>query len=44
VVGRETGMEHVSMWPPVFSDLHTYMSMQVWVEPSATKEKMDKVE
>jgi hypothetical protein len=28
----------------LFLDLHTYVTMDVWVEPSATKDRMDEVE
>jgi transcription initiation factor TFIID subunit 8 len=44
VAGRETGMRHVPEWLPVFPDPHTYVSTEVWVEPPATKDRVDKVE
>lgn len=44
VAGRETGMKHVPEWLPVFPDPHTYVRTEVWVEPPATKDRVDKVE
>eukprot|EP00267_Zea_mays_P037411 XP_008674812.1 uncharacterized protein LOC100281484 isoform X1 [Zea mays] len=42
--GRETGLKHVPEWLPAFPDPHTYVSTEVWDEPSATKDRVDKVE
>jgi len=42
--GRETGMKHVPEWLPVFPDPHTYVRTEAWVEPPATKDRVDKVE
>ncbi|XP_062203448.1 uncharacterized protein LOC133905704 [Phragmites australis] len=44
VAGRETGMRHVPEWLPVFPDPHTYVRTEVWVDPPATKDRVDKVE
>ncbi|PWZ32276.1 Transcription initiation factor TFIID subunit 8 [Zea mays] len=44
VTGRETGMKHVPEWLPAFPDPHTYVTTEVWVEPLATKDRVDKVE
>ncbi|OEL18767.1 Asparagine synthetase domain-containing protein 1 [Dichanthelium oligosanthes] len=42
--GRETGMRHVPEWLPVFPDPHTYVRTEAWIEPPATKDRVDKVE
>jgi transcription initiation factor TFIID subunit 8 len=44
VIGREIGMKHVPEWLPVFPDPHTYVRTEAWVEPPATKERVDKVQ
>jgi len=37
-------LRHVPEWLPAFPDPHTYVSTEVWVEPPATKDRVDKVE